>query len=679
MSSREPTVSSIHPGMLFCDRYRIEQHQAEGGMGTIYLATDETSGLPVAIKVLFPHYSDNTVLRARFLDEGRIQAMLNHPNIVHVYRVITEPILSFVMEFVDGETLEEYLQRREKLSEIEIVDLILPVMSAVGFAHNKGVIHRDLKPSNVLLKDSAGYLEPKVMDFGVAKVNRERQLTAAGTTVGTLHYMSPEQIVGASNIDGRADIYSLGCTLYKLCTGEVPFNASSEFALMMAQVEAPPTPPGTIRGDLSESMERIILRALAKEPDKRFQTIREMTQALMNLVGPEKKRDTDTRPIPKEVLEFAMAADEVALDQTSKYRLEYLAAGGVPQEVVDTADYEPLSNLTHELSGTAVREIASDRIKAARRQSSVTSQLPAESIPDDVSDRTRESRLEQLTTRPRSQPEALKETREHRKRPIRQLTTSDMEEIELELEDLPTSERDTSAFNKPSKRGIVAVDKAGVDSQEVTNLRMPSGPESALLRVESQAQEVDSTEKTAVKLPSQLRGNPAADDPDATSDERPSSRFPHLNREDEIATTEKSESSRFPLIGEDEDDQPTNEKSPAPRVVELSADSPDRTRDEIPSRRMEPLAKDSPDRTAEERPSNRIKSKSKSLPELPPSPRRDEAGSMEPLQQRLARDSDKNTRHNAPEPSSAGVWWIMIGAAALAFAFLVLLWAVFFA
>lgn len=677
MSSREPTVSSIHPGMLFCDRYRIEQHQAEGGMGTIYLATDETSGLPVAIKVLFPHYSDNTVLRARFLDEGRIQAMLNHPNIVHVYRVITEPILSFVMEFVDGDTLEEYLQRRERLSEIEIVDLILPVMSAVGFAHNKGVIHRDLKPSNVLLKDSAGYLEPKVMDFGVAKVNRERQLTAAGTTVGTLHYMSPEQIVGASNIDGRADIYSLGCTLYKLCTGEVPFNASSEFALMMAQVEAPPTPPGTIRADLSESMERIILRALAKEPDKRFQTIREMTQALMSLVGPDKNRDTDTRPIPKEVLEFAMAADEVALDQTSKYRLEYLAAGGVPQEVVDTADYESPNNFTHELSGTAVREIASDRIKAARRKSSVTNQLPADSIRGAESDRTRESRMEELTTRPRSQPEALRATREHRKRPIRQLTTSDMEEVDLE--DLPTSERDTSAFNHPSKRGILAVDKPGVDSQEVTSLRVPSGPESAVIRGESQAQEVDSTEKTAVKLPSQLRGNPAADDPDATSDERPSSRFPHLNREEEIGTTEQSESSRFPLIGEDEDDQPTNQKSPAPRVVEPSPDSPDRTREEIPSRRMDPLPRDSPDRTAEERPSNRIKSTPGSLPELPPTPRRDDAGSMEPLQQRLARDPDKDTRHNSSDPSNAGVWWVMIGAAALAFASLVLIWALFFA
>src|SRR5690606_15675249 len=150
---------------------------------------DESTRVEVAIKVLFSYYSDNAVIRARFLDEGRIQAMLRHPNIVHVYRVVTKPLLCFVMEFVDGETLEDYLKKAGALEEREVLEVMLPVLSAIGMAHSKGIIHRDLKPSNILVQQTPQGLVPKVMDFGVAKVTSGRDLTAAGTTVGTLHYM----------------------------------------------------------------------------------------------------------------------------------------------------------------------------------------------------------------------------------------------------------------------------------------------------------------------------------------------------------------------------------------------------------------------------------------------------------------------------------------------------------
>src|SRR5690554_3576978 len=351
-TSSKTEHQELYSGQLFLKRYRIERRIADGGMASIYLAIDEHSGLPVAIKVLFSHYLDNEVVRARFLDEGRIQAKLQHPNIVHVYKVVQDPLLCFIMEYVEGDTLEEYLQREGPLPEAKIIDLMLPVMSALGLAHTRGIVHRDLKPSNVLLKPVAGFFNPKVMDFGVAKVTQGRDLTAAGTTVGTLHYMSPEQIVGARAIDGRADIYSLGCTLYKLCTGEVPFNASSEFALMMAQVEAPPTPPSQLRPEVSQQLEAIILRTLAKKPGERFQNIGELTGALIELKEDVQALDhteTLTLQFPEELLRHAMMANEVAVDRTSELDIlesaEYADLGMRMTAEGDTAERAPGGSL----------------------------------------------------------------------------------------------------------------------------------------------------------------------------------------------------------------------------------------------------------------------------------------------------------------------------------------------
>lgn len=356
----------LEPGELFCDRYRIKRRIADGGMASIYLAVDESTRVEVAIKVLFSYYSDNAVIRARFLDEGRIQAMLRHPNIVHVYRVVSSPLLCFVMEFVDGVTLEDYLKKVGSLSEQEVLEVMLPVMSAIGLAHSKGIIHRDLKPSNILVLSTPQGLVPKVMDFGVAKVTTGRDLTAAGTTVGTLHYMSPEQIVGSRSIDGRADIYSLGVTLFKLVTGEVPFNASTEFALMMAQVEAAPVAPSSIRADVSRRMEAVILRALEKEPAKRFQSISEFTSALMTLGEDPNVMDTDTMSIPRELLEYAMMADEVATDRTAEYTMEHLSAVGILRG--NTGDTIEFGEPTQEMASKIRDEIRADaKIRATQK------------------------------------------------------------------------------------------------------------------------------------------------------------------------------------------------------------------------------------------------------------------------------------------------------------------------
>ena len=331
----------LKSGERFAGRYLIETLIAEGGMASIYRAHDEQQGRAVAVKVLYPYYNDNEVIRKRFVEEGNIQKSLGHPNVVHVNDIVLEP-LAIVMEHVDGPTLDDYLAEQGQLTEEEMLDIVIPIMSALGLAHSKGIIHRDLKPSNILLNRLRKGFQPKVMDFGVAKVkDAKHNLTATGTTVGTLHYMSPEQIIGAKNIDGRADIYSLGVTLYKLATGEVPFNAPTEFALMMAQVEAPPLPPSKLRRGLSAELEAIILKAMEKKPIDRFQTVRQFTTALLEMKrGADRTvRDTITETISKELLDFAMAANEVAQDRTGEMSLQ--AIRDSLRQVEDDGAMEP--------------------------------------------------------------------------------------------------------------------------------------------------------------------------------------------------------------------------------------------------------------------------------------------------------------------------------------------------
>jgi serine/threonine protein kinase len=306
--------------------YRIERRLADGGMATVYLGVDERRGTPVAIKCLHEIYANNPVVRARFIDEGRIQMILQHPNILRVFELIEQPVLAFVMEFIEGGTLEDMLVERGPLDLRTMLEVIVPVLSGLGLAHSKGIIHRDLKPSNLLIQKLGPILRPKIMDFGVAKMNRQRELTATGTTVGTLHYMSPEQIVGSKKIDGRADIYSMGITIYKLVTGEVPFNASTEFALMMAQVEAPPTPPRRLNPSITPELEAVILKALRKRPAERYQSIKEFTEALVNLMGEERTQTLEAIRVPQELLQFALMANEVAVDRTEEVSLGELSS-----------------------------------------------------------------------------------------------------------------------------------------------------------------------------------------------------------------------------------------------------------------------------------------------------------------------------------------------------------------
>ena len=453
---RDSTAGSTRTGDVIFDRYRVEDKIADGGMSTVYRCRDLQTGNDVALKLLHGVYTEREVVRTRFVDEGRIQQMLSHPYIVDVYDVEeSDELLGIVMELVEGQTLEDHLEERGPLPTKSILELILPVLSAIGFAHSKGVIHRDIKPSNVLLKPTPQGLVPRVMDFGVAKLVRGKDLTATGTTVGTLHYMSPEQIVGSKDIDGRADIYSLGCTLYKLCTGDVPFNASTEFALMMAQVEAPPTPPGDIESSVSRTLESIIMRCLEKRPDKRFPSVRDLTIAMLDLRSDTDSDSTDSVPISQDLLDYAMNADEVAVDRTGVIDIAALAEaseGGSPtmkemQRVeIDDEDVAPTREMTFDPS-IDKKDYRGD-------------------------DPTIEASLEDMSTSPLSPVDddhrllgKLNDTAEE----TRPMKTVDAKEASRDQKKTRPMESTTTAEFKPDKR-LVQADPS-VDSKEETRPR----------------------------------------------------------------------------------------------------------------------------------------------------------------------------------------------------------------
>ncbi len=274
-------VTSVGP-------YRILQRLGEGGMGVVYKGIHTILEQPVAIKALSPTLSTDPGMKERFLREAKIQAQLTHPNIVNLLNFIEEGgVFYLIMEFIEGETLETKI-RRGRISPDQAIAITLQVLDALAFAHSKGVIHRDVKPSNIMV---TAFGQVKVTDFGIAKIVGEKRQTATGIRPGTLWYMSPEQVKGEA-LDPRSDLYSLGVTLYEMVTGQVPFDADSEYAIMRAHVELAPPPPRSICPDIPKVLEGIILKALAKRPSERFQSAEEMARAL---------REVEREPVPVEL------------------------------------------------------------------------------------------------------------------------------------------------------------------------------------------------------------------------------------------------------------------------------------------------------------------------------------------------------------------------------------------
>ncbi|MGA2136899.1 MAG: serine/threonine-protein kinase [Bryobacteraceae bacterium] len=257
--------------------YRIVEKIGEGGMGVVYKAIETQLDRPVAIKALHPQFSSNSELMERFRAEARAQAQMNHPNVATLYTFLVQDGAAYmVMEFVDGEAFDRMVQRLGPIPIAEALPAFRQALAGIGYAHHLGILHRDIKPSNLML-NREGVV--KVMDFGLAKVMGDRSLTATGVRLGTVYYMSPEQILNRP-ADTRSDIYSLGATLYEILTGKVPFPGDSDFHILNAHVNTPPPLLSGACPNISGGIEQAVLKALAKNPDERFQSAEEFAAAL---------------------------------------------------------------------------------------------------------------------------------------------------------------------------------------------------------------------------------------------------------------------------------------------------------------------------------------------------------------------------------------------------------------
>ena len=292
-----------HIRAAFTGRYEVERELGAGGMATVFLARDP-AGNPVALKLLHPELA-STVGGDRFRREIRVAAQLQHPSILTVLDsgvdTVTMPagsleLLWFTMPFVEGENAWDRLERTGPMSAAEVVRIGRAVADALAFAHAQGVVHRDIKPDNILLEGD----RVLVADFGVARAVSEVQekLTATGMVVGTPTYMSPEQASGEREIDGRTDIFALGCVLYELASGDAPFRGPTPQATLMRRFTGPPRPLRPVI-NVPEAVEAAIMRSVARDPNERFATAADFSAALAGEPVAPPPKAASTQPAAK--------------------------------------------------------------------------------------------------------------------------------------------------------------------------------------------------------------------------------------------------------------------------------------------------------------------------------------------------------------------------------------------
>jgi serine/threonine protein kinase len=287
-------MAELAPGLTIRDKYQVVDKLGAGGMAVVYRVRHLAFGETFAIKVVNTLLADNEELLKRFKNEAIITRRLRHPNAVRVDDLdVTDDGRPFiVMEYVEGQSLRKVLQDQGALPVPRALAIARQVASALSAAHELGIVHRDIKPDNILLASAPDGTEvAKVLDFGIAKI-REGTMpmgdgytpTQTGIIVGTPQYISPEQALGmkGDDIDGRADIYSVGVVLYEMLTADLPFRSDTPMGMMMHHIQTPPTPPRTLRPDLAipQTLSDVLMKALAKDPGRRFQTADELLQAL---------------------------------------------------------------------------------------------------------------------------------------------------------------------------------------------------------------------------------------------------------------------------------------------------------------------------------------------------------------------------------------------------------------
>ena len=285
-------------GKLLDNRYQLVKFIGEGGMALVYQAMDQRTHHYVAVKILKPEYNHDEEFLQRFNREALAASKVSHHNIVNLLDVGTEEDYRYiVLEYIEGRTLKDIIDEKGALSPETAVQIAVRILSALQHMHKNGIIHRDIKPQNILIH-SEGHV--KVSDFGIARMADSGTIGKTDMVMGSVHYFSPEQAQG-KEVSAASDIYSAGIVLYEMLTGSVPFDGDTPVAIAMQHVNVPPRPPHILNPDISPALERVVLKALEKDPEDRYQQAQDMARDLLDALrspqtvphGEDERREKD--------------------------------------------------------------------------------------------------------------------------------------------------------------------------------------------------------------------------------------------------------------------------------------------------------------------------------------------------------------------------------------------------
>ncbi len=292
-------------------RYEVQEIIGVGGMSVVYKAYDNVDDRIVAVKILKDEFADDAEFVRRFKNESKAIAVLSHPNIVKVYDVsFGEKLKYIVMEYMDGITLKEYIQKQKVITWNDAVFFTTQILRALQHAHDKGIVHRDIKPQNIILLPTGNI---KVADFGIARFSRNETRTLTENAIGSVHYISPEQAKGELT-DARADIYSLGVVLYEMLAGKLPFEADSAVSVALMQLQKDPERLTAINPDIPLGLEQICFHAMQKNPQDRYQTATEMLLDLEEIIRNPKSTFNYTYFVDQEPTRYVLKEDDNSLN-----------------------------------------------------------------------------------------------------------------------------------------------------------------------------------------------------------------------------------------------------------------------------------------------------------------------------------------------------------------------------
>ncbi len=368
MSTDPPVAQADLTGSRF-GTYEILEVLGSGGMGKVYRARDMTLERVVALKTLAPHLSSDGAFVQRFLKEARAAARLNHPNIVQIYNFgQVDGIYYLAMEFVDGHSLGTYLKKGH-FSEADAILIARHACQGLGVAHAHGIVHRDIKPDNLML---TGRGDVKLVDLGIAKrLDEDQGMTTTGVAIGTPHYISPEQIRGQKDIDHRADIYSLGATLYHLVTGHTPYKGTSGPVVMSMHLVEPLPDPRQFEPGVSEGLCRILRKMMAKDRRERYRDIHGVDVDLYALQCGE-------TPEPEEPTASVVATASLSVRQP--------ASGPAPETTLDPAALTRIEESLATAIGPMAKVIVRQTARATPRLEDLCASLAAQIEPGPARD-----------------------------------------------------------------------------------------------------------------------------------------------------------------------------------------------------------------------------------------------------------------------------------------------------